>query len=214
MVSMELRQIAGVLEEQALGRGPGGLRAAELVEHGEAVAMLQHAPALDRDGRRRRDVEGRNPAALVAAGRPRSAVSSDRLLQRPVPGDQAAVELEIVLGHAPGREALLEDCRRMRARSRLCRRRAAAAAWSSLSTMKPVTPSSITSGTEPLAKGDDRRAAGHGLDHHQPERLPPGDRETAGRRHCPGTRSSGPRRSRRGTRHAAGSAAARSARAK
>ena len=43
--------------------------------------------------------------------------------------------------------------------------------------MKPVTPSRITSGTEPLAKGDHRRAAGHRLDHHQAERLGPVDGE-------------------------------------
>ena len=55
-------------------------------------------------------------------------------------------------------------------------------AASSSFTMKPVTPSSITSGAEPQPKRHHRRAAGHGLDHHQAERLGPVDREQQRRR--------------------------------
>ena len=43
--------------------------------------------------------------------------------------------------------------------------------------MPPSPPSPMTSGTAPQRVADDGRAAGHGLDHHQAERLLPGDRE-------------------------------------
>jgi hypothetical protein len=41
-------------------------------------------------------------------------------------------------------------------------------------------PWSITSGTEPAVEGDDGRAAGHRLDHHQAEGLRPVDGEEQG----------------------------------
>ncbi len=64
---------------------------------------------------------------------------------------------------------------RMRRRSRLPIRLTADTASSTLSTTKPVTPGSTTSGTEPQLPGDDRRAAGHRFDHHQAERFGPVD---------------------------------------
>ena len=54
---------------------------------------------------------------------------------------------------------------------------------SSPSRRKPVTPSSTSSGAAPQLVRDDRRAARHRLDHHEPERLGPADREH--HRACP-----------------------------
>ena len=55
----------------------------------------------------------------------------------------------VVLGHSPGREALLERPRELCACQALAMRLMARIASSSLSTTKPLTPSSIISGTDP-----------------------------------------------------------------
>jgi len=90
---------------------------------------------------------------------------------------QPAIDVEIVLGHAARREARLEDASDPRAIKFQANRRATAAACASSSTMKPVTPWSTTSGTEPRRKADDWGPAGHRLDHREAERFVPRDRE-------------------------------------
>ena len=66
---LEAREVARVLEKQALGRGAGGLDVTELVEHGKNVTIFQHPPATGRrltsrplpPGMARKRIEGGGP---------------------------------------------------------------------------------------------------------------------------------------------------------
>ena len=98
MVSTELGQIARVLEEQPLGRRSGGLGAAELVEHDEAVAVLEHATTLDRAAARGRDVEGRDRRLLATC---RSAAQRRRSDRLPATADAAAISRAIDARDSP-----------------------------------------------------------------------------------------------------------------
>ena len=69
-----------------------------------------------------------------------------------VPCQQGFVGLDIISRHASDREAMLERLAGRPHRLSVPTRRAAVTASSIVSTMKPLTPSAITSGTEPLRK--------------------------------------------------------------
>src|SRR6266542_6854779 len=91
----------------------------------------------------------------------------------PVAGDKAAIDLEILLGHATRGEALLE-----------------AGAYAGTRQLRELVPDGVDGGGlavddqaghamlddfghRAAAEGDHRRAAGHRLDHNQAERLGP-----------------------------------------
>ena len=93
---------------------------------------------------------------------------------------QSAIDVQVVVGHAGGVEPLLERLAAVVPARAIATRPTASTASSTLSTTKPVTPSSIDLGHRAAAQGDDRRAARHRLDHHQAERLRPVDREQQG----------------------------------
>ena len=102
----------------------------------------------------------RNPAAARTSRRPPADAAAPLERCRPTSSaaaaatlsDQAAVDREIVLRHAARGEALLEALADLLARQLRQAGRPRRSRRSSSSTMKPVRPSSITSGTEPRLK--------------------------------------------------------------
>ena len=144
---------------KALLAQAAGLDVAVVVEDGERVPVLEHAGPLVRDAGGGQDV-----VRTVVFGhklpwpRPQQRLLGGGLLTehswRSVPPfgpalDQSPIDLHVVAGHPCGVEPFLESCRQSR-RLRLATCPTARTASSMLSTMKPVTPSVITSGTEPF----------------------------------------------------------------